>query len=109
MHPYWKKVVISLKKNLTDPKRFVYLKKKYIKTYKIIWLIAVIKIILVPIANQKFAEFQLFPMNKNKSNWNSSTQQMFQVVSPNSTDIPLLMTSAVSKSFNPFMGSIFST
>jgi len=34
---------------------------------------------------------------------------MFQVVSPNSTDIPLLMTSAVSKSFNPFMGSIFST
>jgi len=36
-------------------------------------------------------------------------QHMFQVVSPNSTkEMQFLMTSAVSKLFNPFMVSIFS-
>lgn len=37
------------------------------------------------------------------NNLNSSTQLMFQVVPPNSTQNATLMTAEVSKLFNPFM------
>jgi len=50
----------------------------------------VIKIIQPPLQTallDKCTDFQLFAMNKSiNSNWNSSTQQKFQVVSSNSTE-----------------------